>query len=562
MLQNEVKKLISKGEIAGKDLHGSYCVGFDFSNLDLANTDFRGCVLTNAKFENCTFNNTNMDGAILIGTGLTGKTEGIITSEKTLFTNDAPTAVIKGADTTKPIIVGDISTVSNDVWATEWRPHSPNGTEPICFGGSDMGTLASKSTFKGASRRGLLLKKMGASPVVSEDNAILRAGHRWEKGVADAFVDYMLNEGGCKSVKLIETTDMYQHPLHRWLLADMDFLAEVDGELCILECKTTSNDEKIAKWKKGIVPEEYTYQLLLYMAIGKLLGIKTAYITCEWGVVADAKSMAVCKRSLTDKFEYDGTHTLEEIQSQMLTYVDKIYNKLIMGEEIKDTSELDEKAFGEILRAYASDSYPSDLLKSTDVYTQFPLECEDIFTRVMRIDEQIEGFKNREEELTSKRNALLADIIPLFGDTINGWLKKESGDIFFIKRIIYNDKGWAMPSTETLEELDKGETEKFFENTIPTVAIKEKIAEVREGRLSLDDLETILTSEDTRKFNEKKFRTAHLKGGVWQNSFAPLGKCEKPLLKEESRKIEVTFSTKEELEEKNEKKKATKKAKK
>ena len=89
MLQNEVKKLIGKGEIAGKDLHGSYCVGFDFSNLDLANTDFRGCVLTNAKFENCTFNNTNMDGAILIGTGLTGKTEGIITSEKTLFTNDA-----------------------------------------------------------------------------------------------------------------------------------------------------------------------------------------------------------------------------------------------------------------------------------------------------------------------------------------------------------------------------------------------------------------------------------------------------------------------------------------
>lgn len=542
MLKSEIKELINEKSLAGKDCHGTYANDLDFSTLDLSNTDLRGCVLSNSNFTGCKFKDTDLRGAVLYkATGITPKTKGIIVDSSTQW--DDVSAVVNGADVSIPIVVGDIKTVSMDVWASEWRPHSPSGTEPICFGGSDMGKLANKSPF--GNRRGLIQVKRGELPVEHKDTVSLRAGHRCEPIVAESFVDYMLSNGYAKTCELIEDTNMYQHPLHRWMLCDMDYLVRIDGKLCILECKTCSlaREEEIANFKKGILNEEYTYQILQYLSIGKLMGIDTVYVCDMWGVQPTVDGMAVIRRTLNDTFEYDGKHTLDDIREQMLSYVDKIYIKLLQGEDIKDSKE--EEGTDELFQTYVKSGVMDKNAKKR-AFVELPEDVEMVLARMKRTEDLISEKKKEISELETSKAEMIKPLFPLFGDCLSGYLKTDDG-MYWVNRNI-EGRDYIVP-LDKINEVNATIVEDYMETTIPVVYVKDLIKSVKDGSATIDELEDALTMNERVSFNERKFKADYIKEGYFTGQFAGLGKCPKGLAKNPS--ITAEFKTFKEMDKKN-----------
>ena len=73
---------------------------------------------------------------------------------------------------------------------------------------------------------------------------------------------------------------MFQHPLHPFMLADVDYFIEfADGTTGILECKTTNYNCQ-NKWSNDSVPANYEYQGRHYMAV---MNLNKVYFACLYG---------------------------------------------------------------------------------------------------------------------------------------------------------------------------------------------------------------------------------------------------------------------------------------
>lgn len=531
MLRRELGDILKNGgDLKGLDLHGSYFVGFDFSNTDLSNTDFRGCVLTNANFEGCTFKKTNFQGAVLKGVkGLKKSTKGCLFSEKTQW----KISPVIDPNATKPIIIGDIDTVSVDVWAKEWRPHSPSGEEPICFGGSDMGTLEGVSTFR--TRRSLLDTKTGITHVEQGDSVSFRAGHRMEDLVAESFVDYMLHDGGAKTCHLIKDTNMYQHPRHRWLLADMDYLVEVDGEICILECKTCAltRADEIERLKNKELNSEYRMQTNCYMAIGELLGIKTLYLCDMWGMQPVlGEGMQIFRRTLNNE------KTKKEID-EMLSFVDSIYERLLNGEDIPDSEEdtitLAESGY------YAKRDIDKNTGKRPCVELPKGVGLEEIFGQVKILEKRIDKYKEQVKELETKKMTLLEEPIKLLNGTRGGYIHCDDGTSWWIGREEGRLYEWDI---EACIEIAPDVCLDFEEITVGLTAVRNLIEKVKKGDMTIDEFEDFLENENRITFNESKFTKMYTAKGEYKEPFSSLGKAEKGMSK--NGKVYISFYEKEE----------------
>lgn len=190
----------------------------------------------------------------------------------------------------KPINRGDVGSLSNEDWlkcrlhGTKMKNGKPvipvqpaeegdEGYIPYTLGGSDMAVAGGVSNFSTPLQ--LYEKKKGLwTPPPPSNPEQLQMGHDME---AIAAMWFERKTGA----KVIEDTNMYQHPKYPWALADMDRrFVMPDGRRGILEIKTTSYYCR-DQWSDNGYPEKYEYQLRYYMGVDDCdLG---AFI-CIWGM--------------------------------------------------------------------------------------------------------------------------------------------------------------------------------------------------------------------------------------------------------------------------------------
>lgn len=151
----------------------------------------------------------------------------------------------------------------------EWLDYRRGG-----IGGSDVSIIFGVSHFR--CNRELYYDKLGIKPLREiEDETWLqkKMGHVLEDLVAEVFSKKT-------GLRVFEVKKMFSHPLYPFMRADVDrFVYDEDGNLGVLECKTTNYQNKDA-WADEKYPYQYELQIRHYLAV---MNLDFAYIACLWG---------------------------------------------------------------------------------------------------------------------------------------------------------------------------------------------------------------------------------------------------------------------------------------
>ena len=142
----------------------------------------------------------------------------------------------------------------------EWKRLRQDG-----IGGSDAAAACGLSPWKTA--RDLYEEKTG-NRVQSgqEDNWVAKEiGKRLEELVVQIF----MKKTGLRPYAIRR---MFRHPLYSFMLANVDYFVEIDGEVFLIECKT-SFSFRIEEWENGCIPRHYELQGRHYMAVTNVNGV-------------------------------------------------------------------------------------------------------------------------------------------------------------------------------------------------------------------------------------------------------------------------------------------------
>lgn len=153
---------------------------------------------------------------------------------------------------------------TNGLSRAEWLEWRRKG-----IGGSDVSILFGVNPFKSINQ--LWLEKTGQIDLGETNSEAAYFGSELESFVKREFT----RRTGMK-VRVKHT--ILQSEEHPFMLADLDGVINLDGEICIFEAKTASAYKKDA-WEKG-VPFEYILQAQHYMAV---TGAKRAFISALVG---------------------------------------------------------------------------------------------------------------------------------------------------------------------------------------------------------------------------------------------------------------------------------------
>lgn len=251
-----------------------------------------------------------------------------------------------------PINMGDTKTLSNETWL-KWRMHGPMYNNPknpkyvpVAIGGSDAGIIEGASNFK--SKTELFHEKSGVkTPKYRKkmNQEILDNGHYLEEYVANHFKQYMFEACGMQpeSIKIVNDTNMYQHPFYSFALCNLDRRIWVNGEEGILEIKTTGSLDDIALWKNGKVPEKYEWQCRYYMAT---MNVDYTYIACMWGFTT--KEMAVIRidrdLDVEDKLMSDVKEFVEDCEMGIEPPLQQTHTVELSKYYVRLYGEIDERA--------------------------------------------------------------------------------------------------------------------------------------------------------------------------------------------------------------------------
>ena len=154
----------------------------------------------------------------------------------------------------------------------EWLEYRRRG-----IGGSDAAAILGISPF--ATARDLFYDKLKIVPFDdSESNWVAKKmGHLLEDLVAEIF---HVKTG----YRIYQIKKMFYHPVHTFMLADIDYFVELPkGRTAILEIKTTNYNAKDHWWSEDgqeIVPLNYEAQGRHYMAV---MNIDEVYYCCLYG---------------------------------------------------------------------------------------------------------------------------------------------------------------------------------------------------------------------------------------------------------------------------------------
>ncbi len=167
----------------------------------------------------------------------------------------------------KPSVLVDTSDLPEKQWL-EYRR--------LGIGGSDAAAILGVSPF--ATARDLYYDKLKlVSYEDPECNWVQKKiGHLLEDLVAEIF---QVKTG----YKIYQIKKMFQHPIYKFMLADVDyFITLPNGETAILEIKTTNYNATGHWWKDGLetVPVNYEIQGRHYMAV---MNLNHVFYCCLYG---------------------------------------------------------------------------------------------------------------------------------------------------------------------------------------------------------------------------------------------------------------------------------------
>lgn len=154
------------------------------------------------------------------------------------------------------VIVEDITELSEE----EWRKYRLQG-----IGGSDAAAVCGVSPWK--TTRDLYDEKVQQAVIPEPDDGWVakEIGKRLEELVVQIF---MKRTG----LRPYAVRRMFRHPLYPFMLANVDYFVEIDGDIYIIECKT-SFSFRMEEWENGNIPHHYVLQGRHYMAVVNVKGV-------------------------------------------------------------------------------------------------------------------------------------------------------------------------------------------------------------------------------------------------------------------------------------------------
>ena len=291
----------------------------------------------------------------------------------------------------QPTVLCSTVNMSEDDWL-KWRTTG--------IGGSDAGTVLGVNPYRTA--RELYYDKRGIKPVVPKDSEKLpfRWGHALEGVVAEEFS----RQSG---LVVFETGEMYQHPLHPMMQANVDRIIEFpDGTLGILECKTASPDSKI-KWDNGKIPESYEWQVRHYLAV---MNLDVAYIACLF----ENNSQTMAIRRIDRDFEKE---------QQLINAEENFWNNYVLAGVEPPLTENPNLCLDTI-----STYRKADKDETPVVLTGF----EEKISEYNRLKAEKKALDDKVKELEKKINALIVPIVDEMGDRIFAESSDSEGNAYII----------------------------------------------------------------------------------------------------------------------------------
>ncbi len=157
---------------------------------------------------------------------------------------------------TPEVVVEDITALTEE----EWR-----GYRCLGIGGSDAAAVCGVSPWKTA--RDLYEEKIQKIVVADPDEGWVakEIGRRLEELVVQIF----MKQTGLKPYSVRR---MFRHPLYPFMLSNVDYFVEIDGEIYIIECKTSFSFQ-MDEWENNSIPHHYALQGRHYMAVVNVKGV-------------------------------------------------------------------------------------------------------------------------------------------------------------------------------------------------------------------------------------------------------------------------------------------------
>lgn len=290
-----------------------------------------------------------------------------------------------------PTVLCSTVNMSEEDWL-KWRTTG--------IGGSDAGTVLGINPYRTA--RELYYDKRGVKPFIPKDSEKLpfRWGHALEPVVAEEF-------SRKTGLMIYETGEMYQHPLHPMMQANVDRIIEFpDGTLGILECKTASPDSKV-KWENGKIPESYEWQVRHYLAV---MNLNVAYIACLFENNSQTMAIQRIDRDLA-------------LEQQLIEAEENFWNNYVLaGVEppLTEAPKLCLETIGDY-RKVDTDETPVKL-------TGF----EDTITEYNRLKAEKKALDDKVKELEKQIDALIVPIVDEMGDKVFAESSDSEGNIYTI----------------------------------------------------------------------------------------------------------------------------------
>jgi len=166
-----------------------------------------------------------------------------------------------------PIVIVDTTGLSRETWL-EYRRTG--------IGGSDASAVLGVSPFTTA--RDLYYDKLNIVAAIDDDDNWVQKeiGHLLEDLVAEIFHRKT-------GYSIFQMKRMFRHPIHRFMIADIDYFVEMpDGTIALLEIKTTNYNNRDSWWNGNdeIVPLNYELQGRHYMSV---MDVNRIYYCCLYG---------------------------------------------------------------------------------------------------------------------------------------------------------------------------------------------------------------------------------------------------------------------------------------
>ncbi len=315
------------------------------------------------------------------------------------------------------------------------------------IGGSNASAITGNSPW--TCKKELQDDKLGIEPAVKRQfNELSKEiGHLTENHIREQMVPYLMKKVFGVSLKhgdLGTDSRMFKHgnPEYSFALADLDGWIKVNGELGVLEIKTTNwrNSHTINEyWSQGIVPPYYADQVRHYMAVTNL---PFAYICCAWGFNPETEAVII---------RVDRNMALEEqlMEQEKTFWEEHVQKKLpVKMEEETCSPSVVERYYG--ARVLSKKNKTAVNLSSLEL----------AITRWEQIQVELEDLKSQKEALEEELSSLNAKFIDELGTEEHGSLENADGkyDVYassVIGRASYDVEGVKLNEPDLYEKCHK-----------------------------------------------------------------------------------------------------------